>query len=419
MFLRSVEGNYIPSFFIIQMMSTSANIDVINDNTFIHEYIHFLQDLIFPYCIRLNMSYLHWFKNVCIVAKNNNQINIPFDNWDYDSHLLLMQFDYTFGNRKDNDRDMKIKAIDVIGKNFTGYDGNYTMSKRNLNVYRYNIKFINGMTYQIGARDCLEYIANKIEINQYGKNIELLPRFPYTTIDVLFDHYELSGIDTVFKILIVEYCLYNDNPINYLIKIFLENKEHTLLLCKLDVEKAIERLLNTANVSNDGVVETIKNKIARRSKDLLKTIHSFYTQSAKLNCWLEKIYNYAQEHFAFNFVFTRMYMMSNRCFKEYIDKLIQEIGYPLIINKNEKIINTDAETNDFEYLYIIESFINFIKEKQLSKKSCPIARFCKSNYNIKCDEKYSYKKNCNLQCPYKNFLSKNGLSNVKINILCH
>ena len=69
MFLRSGDGenrtgDYEPAFFIIRINSDDPIGDGISGRllgTFIHEYIHFLQDLLLPYCMRENLVVLSKF----------------------------------------------------------------------------------------------------------------------------------------------------------------------------------------------------------------------------------------------------------------------------------------------------------------------------------------------------------------------
>ena len=66
----------------------------------------------------------------------------------------------------------------------------------------------------------LEYIAHKIETKHYD---DFVYQTPYKTIDHIFDFYQLSDIPPNIRLNIVEYCLYNDNPVHVLFSTFLDS----------------------------------------------------------------------------------------------------------------------------------------------------------------------------------------------------
>lgn len=98
--LNYVDGRYSPSFFNMTLMTDERVETAIerHSETFIHEFIHYLQDLILPYNIRLNMGLMRQFLNVRRCALEG--IERPFDRWGEDERLLRLQFDYTIGKNK-------------------------------------------------------------------------------------------------------------------------------------------------------------------------------------------------------------------------------------------------------------------------------------------------------------------------------
>ncbi len=415
MFLRSIEGNYSPSFFLIHLMSNESGSAIISNNkaTFVHEYIHFIQDIIFPYCIRTNMSYFCWFDNICKYGKSNKQIKRPFNNWNQNCSNLDMQFKQTFGSLKDQNKELKIKEIKSSKKHFSAFDSRYSMRNRELDVYKYELIFENNSKYQLGARDLLEYITYKIETKHYGGKNEF-PKYPYKTIDYLFEYYSYSDLDEAKKIFIAEYCMYNDNPIHYLFNIFFHNKNRMELIYGLDIDKLYDKFSNVCNISIDGVNETFAHKVERRSNEFLNELKNLYHHSDQLCNWIEHINSYARKKFLNRFIFTELFIMKKNEFEEYMSTLYSELNYPPILNKEEKMIYINNANYDFEYLYILEAFINFIKGDKRSNKCCPITGFCKSNYNINCTGRYDVQNEYDDNCPYKKFLNLNGLSGVTI-----
>lgn len=58
--------------------------------TFAHEFIHYIQDIILPYNIRMNLSRLRWFVNIQRSALKNGCIICPYDDWDSESQITLL-----------------------------------------------------------------------------------------------------------------------------------------------------------------------------------------------------------------------------------------------------------------------------------------------------------------------------------------
>lgn len=66
----------------------------------------------------------------------------------------------------------------------SGYDASYSMRYREFNVYTYSMNVNNGIKYNLGARDLLEYITHKIEAKHFI-SIEKLSQLPYESVDLL------------------------------------------------------------------------------------------------------------------------------------------------------------------------------------------------------------------------------------------
>ena len=71
MILNNIDGSYISSFFCIILDTNetiASNVREKYGSTFTHEFIHYLQDLILPYNIRVTLSQLTWFLNIIDLA---------------------------------------------------------------------------------------------------------------------------------------------------------------------------------------------------------------------------------------------------------------------------------------------------------------------------------------------------------------
>ena len=88
-------GFYNMSFFNINIETEEElTQDVLkkNEATFIHEFIHYLQDLVLPYNIRYSLSNVRWFFNILDSAHKIGSIHRPFSEWDNESSVLWTQF---------------------------------------------------------------------------------------------------------------------------------------------------------------------------------------------------------------------------------------------------------------------------------------------------------------------------------------
>ena len=100
MFLKSTAGAYEPSFFIIRL-GTKQSIDLAateNMATFIHEYIHFLQDLILPYCIRESLVRLGKFFDQVEKISADGEIRLPMTAPLPGEELVMLQTKMTWGS---------------------------------------------------------------------------------------------------------------------------------------------------------------------------------------------------------------------------------------------------------------------------------------------------------------------------------
>ena len=138
--LNYIEGSYNISFFNIDL-NTEEELtqDVIDKNksTFNHEFIHYLQDLILPYNIRLILSKVRWFSNILEFAHKHNYIIRPFDDWNDESKNLIIQFLGSIGNGKFIDDVSSLDNFTSDYKPTSGFDS-YLQKNRSHNVYTHS-----------------------------------------------------------------------------------------------------------------------------------------------------------------------------------------------------------------------------------------------------------------------------------------
>ena len=338
--LNEIDGHYNPSFFNMVLETNEDISGAINKYTatFVHEFIHYIQDIILPYNIRMNLSKLRWFSNMRQSALSNGYIIRPFNDWYSDSKTTLLQYNMTmggiFGDSRFVDRAWKLEDAIPISEKASGFDASYSMKYREFNVYTYKMRVNNGIIYNLGARDLLEYIAYKVESKHFAFG-EKLPQLPYESVDLLFDHYGLSHVSDDIRLCVAEVCLYNDNPIRFLFVNFLENEEFKQGVASLSYNQVYKILSSLEFESVDGVKEKINHKTNRRLKQFEDELSSHYTNFIGIRNWIEKVSNFAETELANRFIFSDMYKMDTSKFEEKISWIISSIGLPLVMNNKD------------------------------------------------------------------------------------
>lgn len=428
--LNYAEGSYELSFFNITIKmdeELSKNVIEKNKSTFVHEFIHYLQDLILPYNIRLNLSNVRWFFNLIESAHRHRSITRPFDEWTDESCILKKQFMRSIGGVTENEDDRFVDFVSEIGKAtsdyvmISGFDSNLQIQREH-RVYQYNLPvYKEGNTdpinYNLGARDILEYIAYKIE-KKFFPDRPAAPQLPYESIDLLFDKYGLSNISDDIRLCIAERCLYNDTPIHFLFIILLNNDNFKKFITTSSYEEIYNYLLFSNTVTRDGHRESLDSKTQRRLKQFADELLLQYSGFDEIQKWILKINDFVKRELTGRFIFADMYKMEKDELYIFIDHVIRQIGIPLVMNSKEKYISiqsNELEVSQFIQFYILQNFIAFA-ESQI--ESCPICDFCKANggiYNENCTQNSHGIIRGNKDCYYTKFLESYGLSDVEFN----
>lgn len=405
--VKTANGFYLPSFFFMHIQSKESIETLIenNESTFIHEFLHFLQDITLSYCIREALVKNRYFELIIDDTQKRKEIKRPFNNWDDDSILTKKQTKYTWGEPKFFNFDGKITKIEK------DYFTIYTTA----NIYKYKLSLDNGDTYFMGASDLLEYIAHKIENKFYETEH---PTFPYKAVDLLFDYYELSDVSTKIKLYFVEFALHNDSPLNQLIQsIEMFLTEQPLIfksekLCK-------ELLVNIQWKSKGGFEETISSKTERRLNDFKNSFSNLFQQYhfADIQMWIDDIIIYSRKNFFGKLIFAELYSLSRNEFNEYLTKILNDIGVPLIFNDNSECITLlpmKYDSDIFLQFYVNNTFMEYISTVD---KKCPVYQYCNSaNYNIidkHCITNPVIRTKDDNLCPFALLLKSYGLENIK------
>ncbi|EGR2127607.1 hypothetical protein V5H16_17300 [Vibrio cholerae] len=406
--IRAANGYYLPSCFFMHISSKEDINEVIhkNEQTFVHEYLHFLQDLIFPYSIRYTLTENRKFMYLNLIAQTQGEITRPFNDWDSDTYMTDKQLSYTWGCNDFIDYAGEIESI--IPSFYTIYT--------NANVYKYDIKLKGGVTYQIGARDFLEYIAHKIESKYWHTNH---PEYPYKSVDAVFDYFGFGHISDEVRVCLIEYCMFNDNPMHSLIVLFKEvvghhpDKFEHYDICKTFLLNLGWTAVGTGN-------DTIFTKSTRRLTQLRDSLKKKYANEfGSIRDWVDLVVDYSEKNFANRFIFSEFLLMTNEQFFNYINKCIRDIGIPLVFNDNDECISLLSERfeqDEFLQLYVAYNFMNYAMTNQ---DHCSLYNYCNKNrhsiINSKCLNDPISRANEQSLCPMGQFVQKNDFHLISWN----
>lgn len=405
--ISASNGYYLPSYFFMKIESNEDILTVVenNEQTFVHEYLHFLQDLILPYNIRNTLVSNRNFAIINATGFHDKEITRPFDKWDDDAKLTMKQLHYTWGGKEFKNEKEKIASIDT----------EYFEIETGAKVYGYILTTETGYQYHVGARDFLEYIAHKIEAKNWSVSH---PVFPYETIELLFEYYSLQWITDDVKLCLVEFSLYNDNPMNQLI--FLINE---LIYKSPELFETYDRckdtLLSLQWNAIGGFQETIFTKTQRRLIDLKLSLSEKYANSNfhSIKNWIDHVIQFSKVELSNRFIFTELYMLNHAEFKEKISHFVKEIGIPIVFNQKEESISLLPEIynhNDFIQLYTANKFIEYTES---TAKDCKMLEFCNVSrpeiVDDKCLNNPILRARCSELCPFGFFIKSYGLHDIK------
>lgn len=386
MFLKSIEGAYQPSFFIIQL-DTEQKVELaIKDNTstFIHEYIHFLQDLILPYCMRENLVRLAEFFDYKAAFWQSREIRLPNTILPDGSELAKLTTKMTFGSTNFFESVTANNIWDIKVTSEQSQEHGYT-------IYQYDLALDSGETYQLGARDLLEYIANKIESKHFPSE-KKLPDLPYHSLDILVNYYEHPGLSEFKRIALAEYCLLNDNPIHSLMLFFEELRNGSLPNPANQSDEYFAKMLSQLHWKARGHkfdFETIGKKINRRSLKLKEFLQQKFPQDslAEVYLWLDKTIDFARNNLAGKSFFAELFALEKSDFIRKTRDIIDEIGIPLIVNAVGEIdtsLGGDQGKDQFIQLLLAYEFTEYLNRHDIQ---CPMSYVCeRSKKNLMDDD---------------------------------
>lgn len=386
MFYKTADGNYSYYSFSIVIKDDIDISDIIknNNSTFTHEYIHYLQNISLPYLIKHTILSFHKAYMLFTDIINNSNYPRPFK---CDENEIIKELNkelYITLGKSDIEGMDNINNIDNIScevdhvKNIEAYTRIFKHKLVfNTNDYDDSLGINKKVDYYIGAIDLLEYIAYKIENKFFGTSN--LPNTPYKTMDYVFEYYKVQDIPDEVKILLVEFSLYNDNPIHTLLCFLLEKLTKDGIEMKVenqiykikykdvlyDYDKCKSFLSSMKWTTNATGEDTIFTKSERRYKQIKDIISCIYRKENfnYINQWIDKVISFYNSNLKNEFIFSKLFSMNKKDFFKYINNTICNVGIPLIMNNKYQCdsklpFHGDEAYNEFLLFYIIEKLMD-------------------------------------------------------------
>lgn len=409
----ALEGAYEPSYFFM-IIDTTEKLDEgldTHSQTFIHEYIHFIQDIFLSYCIRYNISEVNRFLSVTEKAKQGVIVR-PFKDWSHETLCLDQQFEHTWG---------QTNFIDNVS-HITDYESEiYLIKEIDARVFKYTANIIPEGTYQVGARDMLEYIAHKIESKHWPTE---QPDIPYRTMELVFNNLQLGEMPTTCKIALIEFCLQNDNPVHHLFKTVETIRSGSLGVegieeCLYDFTQLNHTLKRFLWGARGGFRETIETKVTRRLSTMKEYLEDKYPSNifSDINTWINDVIHYVSTHLKGRLFFAELYEKDKPNFLAEIDLLISTLGIPLIFNAHEEHISLlpkKYKSEQFIQFYASYKFNEFLKTKE---KTCPLCRYCENStpdlMDDECTSNSILRAARDSSCPFGQFINNHDLNNME------
>lgn len=337
------------------------------------------------------------FEQLDLNAQALSGLNRPFNEWDEDTKLVIEQFLYTWGCGR----------FENIAPKINGFKQTFFTSYTGSRVFKYEINFSDNTLYQVGARDFMEYIAHKVESRFWKTNH---PDMPYKIPDLIFDYLGYSHLSDEVRVCIVEYCMFNDNPMHRFYQLMTEDFRNDLSTLN-NYHECVEYLLKldwfAVGTGFDSIFTKSQRRLVSLKESLLNKYQNRFTSISK---WIDLVVDYSNDNFSNKFIFSEMLMMSEVDFVSFMKRCISDIGIPLVFNLKQESVSLLPEGFDkgeFIQFYSSSNFMNFICS---NNQQCPQGQYCANNnpheVNIHCASSPLTNYVNSEGCPISKFLSK-------------
>jgi hypothetical protein len=413
-------GLYWPRFFIIEINKNLKNISSLNDlnknpqdaATFLHEYIHYLQDISSSsllYDFNLLIKSLQLYLNKIATSKNND-VKVPFEldelgmsnSNDALAYIQTLISDLLLGDsypedviciQKINIPENESFLLEQIQK--------YNIEERICKNYTQyiSITFDNGKSYQFGKRCITESMAYLIESEVYPSS-QNLPDLPYNSCTLLCEKiYPELAKNKKWIIALCEIALSVPYSGLFFYQILIEMKNFSFIPHSLENISTFIHIhfpVNFKEIYESLFIDAI-NQLDFLFFDL-PTNHILHNLNQHLKC----IFTDAKTCRLNDQFFITKLVFEETPYKQelYYSKLISIFKLPLIKDNTENIYNLQG--NDFLFpLLAIKSLMNIFDKSRYDKLTtsnvfeCFSYKSCKQN-NHKSSDDYICTK-----CPWK------------------
>jgi hypothetical protein len=438
MLLKHVEGAYQPSFFIIRIEADDAieQVAVENTETFLHEYVHLLQDLILPYAIRANLTQLRAFFLQLDAAKEAGEIRVPFTLDDDETKLLELQAKFTWGSEEVRRNVKNVRAVSKHCEPTLEHGFNVCQFKLELELKRdpstESEAELDGHgetdggtdedLYHFGARDLLEYIAFKIESKHFPQpTLDHLPDFPYRSVDIVLEYKGLSMLSDVKRVALAEYCLLNDNPVQRFFVVIDDLLSGSFGDPEEWEDDAFLEFLKSAPWKAAGrPMESVSAKIGRRLAQLRDDLLLRFpaNEFPAIYSWLGAALEFVESELADRGVFAQLYRFDTNAFNVAINNILKKIGVPVVINSDGHLgtsLGGEDSKDQFIQLLLAYEFTDYLSQERLD---CPMCKVCERDrpalMNSSCTDApfRRGKDKPEDMCPFGQFAKSHGLDKV-------
>jgi hypothetical protein len=374
MFLKTVAGEYQPAYFIIRIDSDEPPEDLVeaNEATFLHEYLHLLQDLVLPYCMRENIARVEIFLSQIKNARQQGELHLPSEYSDDDIRLVTQIGKVTWGGSSSHSGVDRIDRIDMLEVEVSGKE--YKLQK-------YTLAGGAVRDYHFGARDLLEYIASKIEFRHFPAQAQP-PDLPYRSIDLVLAYEDLSYLSDVKRIALAEYCLLNDNPARRLMVLIEDIKKGLVRgVDRASDDEFVTYLSNLQWSPNGAPFRTIEQKLQDRYEQLKGCLQDQFPKAAfpAIYEWLDRALLFAQEVLAGRSLFAVLFEMDTPGFKASMSSVISRLGIPLLANRHHSLgtsLGDSSSKDQFIQLLLAYEFAEYLKQNETT---CPLYAQCEAD----------------------------------------
>lgn len=385
-------GLYNPSFFKITLKTgeelpkedpKNSLVSEITGAAFLHEYIHFLQDITTSSGLNNFCYIVEYIKWVNSLYREEDVLYPPYSPNDSKTPYLkenaLIRDAYT-GSREQIDAIFKIESAKLVTKEII------KSFKDSLLIIEYSLQNKKKQSYYIGEYAISECMAYNIDSHVFSDILPAPPVFPYKIVNLITDYYCEGLSDEKLKIIaLCDACLMFDNPGHILyLSLTSDKKDEYIKMSPEDIFDYTDNLgAKLYGRKSIDILEKKHNEALQQWNDLFSSDNNFDKIKNYISDTLDKGYAYRKENP--HFIIEAVRESEKRQLSQFI-KIIEKLGAPLILNeKKDKIVQITANDDEVEtyYLWILEQIYKLftgVSKLDNGVYKCEMYEFCKRSF---------------------------------------